>query len=182
MESRPQRRFFQGESAAALSTDHDRSGISLRSDQRGKSAEEFVLSALVDASRYWNAQKFQGLLSRFARVLISRKSEGPGVSAPARRRNDSGCSKSFAFFPGGRTRSLTFCRLQPDGGLQPKLLPAGQGCFISDHSWSACPLLVCPPRSARSCARFARARCAYAQYRAELARPSERRTTLGFRT
>ena len=59
-----QRRLFQSESAAALSADHHRSGISLRSDQRRKSAEEFVVAALVDAARHRDAEKLQRAFSR----------------------------------------------------------------------------------------------------------------------
>ena len=70
---RSQRRFFQGESAAALSADHDRSGISLRSDQRRKPAEESVVAALVDAARHRDAQEFQGVLARLARISCIRK-------------------------------------------------------------------------------------------------------------
>ena len=63
---RSQRRFFEGESAAALPADHDRSRIPLRSDQRRKSAEESVVAAVVDAARHRHAEKFQGVLARLA--------------------------------------------------------------------------------------------------------------------
>ena len=172
-----QRRFFQGEPAAALSADHDRPGVSLRGDQRGKPAEESVFAALVDASRHCDAEEFQGVLPWFARVPISREPQGPRLSAPARRGDDSCRRKSFAFFPGRGDRSLTFCGLQPHGGLQPKLLSADQGISLSDHARSARALLVCPSRSARRRARFAGTRCAHAERRAEFADAAGRRVS-----
>ena len=66
VEPRPQRRIFKSKSAAALSADHDRPRVSLRSGQRGKPAEESLVVTLVDAARDRHAEKFQGVFARLA--------------------------------------------------------------------------------------------------------------------
>jgi maltose alpha-D-glucosyltransferase/alpha-amylase len=75
-------RLFKGESATALPADHDRSRVSLRSHQRRKPAEEFVLAALVDAPRHCDAKKLQSLLARLARIFVAGKRKSSGLPAP----------------------------------------------------------------------------------------------------
>src|SRR5205814_2135026 len=89
MEPRPERRLLEGESAAALPADHDRPRVSLRSDQRREPAEEPFVAPLVDPPSHRDAEKFPRLLPRLARIPLPGKQQGPRVSAPTRRRDDS---------------------------------------------------------------------------------------------
>ena len=111
MEQRSQRRFFEGESAAALSPDHDRSGISLRSDQRREPAEESLLASLVDAARHRDAEKLSRLLARLDRVSPSGKCQGAGLSPALEGRDHPRGGESFAFLATGGTRSRALLRL-----------------------------------------------------------------------
>src|SRR5580704_1385110 len=97
MESRSQRRLFQSQSATTSSAGHHRSRVPLRSDQRRKSAEESVVTALVDTARDRNAEKLQGVFARHSRISSSGQCQGPCVYPPSPKRNRSRRGKSFPF-------------------------------------------------------------------------------------
>ena len=63
VEYRSQRRVFQANPQQLYLPIIIDPGISLRSDQRGKPAEESIFASVVDATRDRNAQEFQGVLT-----------------------------------------------------------------------------------------------------------------------
>ena len=59
--------------------------------------------------------------------LYPENRQGAGLSAPARRRDDSRGRESFALFASGGDRSLALRRLRADGSFQSELFSADQG-------------------------------------------------------
>src|SRR5262249_40565460 len=123
--------------------------IPLRGDQRRKSAEEFVVAALVDAPRYCHAKKFQSLLARLARISFSRQRQGPRISSPLRKRNHSRGGKSFPLRAIGRARSRSLRRNGSNRSLQPKSVSGDQEIGLHPDPRSPFPLLVYPRAAER---------------------------------
>ena len=137
-----ERRLLPGQPAGAVSADHLRPGIPLRSGERGGAAAQSALAALVDAAAAGAAQKMARAGRGQVRVPPAGEPQDPQLRPPRRAGDAAGGGEPLALRAARGTGPLRLQRARAGRVVRPHAVPGHRRTALLPDAGAAQLLLV----------------------------------------